>query len=182
MAGQAFFYSRDDTKLGPFSARQLQELAAAGEILPTDTVWKEGLPQGVPANRVKNLFPVAPAETPPPPEEKPADKVSGESRGGEPAAPNAAERRRAREEELAERKPPTPPPAKPKVGVATAVRGAIVVSQDGSRVSYRKKCIKCNYEDTCRHQMPIRNGATRTTFFCPKCKKVRPVELQGYMK
>src|SRR5437762_552335 len=63
MADQ-WYYARGGDKLGPFSARQLKDLADGGRILPTDTVWKQGIERGVSAARVKNLFPLAPASFP----------------------------------------------------------------------------------------------------------------------
>jgi hypothetical protein len=57
-----WYYVHDAKRLGPFTARQLAELAAAGKILPTDTVWKEGMEKGVPAEKVKNLFAHAQAD------------------------------------------------------------------------------------------------------------------------
>jgi hypothetical protein len=78
MAG--WFYAHGDNKLGPFSGDRLKELAAAGEILPTDTVWRDGTVAGVAANLVKNLF-AAPAaaialvaEPPPPQKTKAPDR------------------------------------------------------------------------------------------------------------
>jgi GYF domain 2 len=59
MAG--WFYAHGYDKLGPFSGDRLKELAAAGEILPTDTVWRDGTVTGVAANQVTNLFAPAPA-------------------------------------------------------------------------------------------------------------------------
>jgi hypothetical protein len=69
-----------------------------------------------------------------------------------------------------------PPPRK---GRATAVRGAVIVSQDGTTVYFRKKCSQCGHEETGRSRLPIRNGVTRAGYFCPKCRKLRPVEIQG---
>jgi hypothetical protein len=54
-----WFYSHEDSKIGPCSARQLRELASSGGVLPTDTVWKEGIEKGVLASKVKNLFQTA---------------------------------------------------------------------------------------------------------------------------
>ena len=68
------------------------------------------------------------------------------------------------------------PPAKAR---ATAVSGAVIVSQDGAFVKYRKKCTHCGCEDSSTRGMPIRVGATRDTFFCPKCRKKREVVIQG---
>jgi GYF domain 2 len=52
----AWYYSQTDTKVGPYSGRQLKELAASGQILPTDSIWKEGIEKAVYARNVKNLF------------------------------------------------------------------------------------------------------------------------------
>src|SRR5262249_7593338 len=60
-----WYYAQGGDKLGPFSARQLKDLAAAGRILPTDTVWKEGIDKGVLAANVKNLLTLAPAHSSP---------------------------------------------------------------------------------------------------------------------
>jgi hypothetical protein len=60
-----WYYGHDDNKLGPCSGRQLKELAASGQILPTHTIWQEGREQGVSAARVKNLFPPRPCRRPP---------------------------------------------------------------------------------------------------------------------
>jgi hypothetical protein len=56
MADQ-WYYATGERRFGPFSARQLRALAASGKILPTDTIWKAGIEKGVPASKVKNLFP-----------------------------------------------------------------------------------------------------------------------------
>ena len=50
-----WFYRRDDQQHGPISSDQLKELAASGEVRPTDIVWKEGLPQWIPAAKLKGL-------------------------------------------------------------------------------------------------------------------------------
>ena len=77
MAG--WYYAHGDNKLGPFSGDRLKELAAAGEILPTDIIWREGTAMGVAANLVKNLFaPPAPGivlvAEPPIPKAKPTER------------------------------------------------------------------------------------------------------------
>jgi hypothetical protein len=64
-------------------------------------------------------------------------------------------------------------------GRAIAVKGAVIISQDGGIVQYRKKCIKCAYEDACKNSMPIKNGVSRQRFFCPKCRKIGEVVIQG---
>ena len=64
-------------------------------------------------------------------------------------------------------------------GRATAVKGAVIISQDGEYVKYRKKCTQCGHEDSCTRAIPITNGVTRDTFFCTKCRKKREVVIQG---
>ncbi|HEV3261767.1 MAG TPA: DUF4339 domain-containing protein [Gemmataceae bacterium] len=191
MADQ-WYYARDEDRHGPFTARQLKELAAAGEIHTTDTVWKEGVAQCVAAGNVKNLFSsagpaianeaaaAATAEEPLPPQErgqaaavsptpaKPATEDSDAGTGATEARSPGANQAPA-------------PQALVRKGRAMAVRGALIVGQDGTVVHYRKKCTACGYEDVCRSRMPIRNGMTRVPFFCPKCRKVRQVEIQGIL-
>jgi hypothetical protein len=57
--GTMWYYAHDENRIGPFSSRQLKELASTGAILLSDTIWKEGIAKGVVASRVKNLFPLA---------------------------------------------------------------------------------------------------------------------------
>jgi hypothetical protein len=59
-----WYYAHEEHKTGPFSGQQLKDLAASGQILTTDTVWKEGVETGVLARKVKGLFPPAPAGAP----------------------------------------------------------------------------------------------------------------------
>ena len=56
----------------------------------------------------------------------------------------------------------------------------VIVGQDGINVKYKKKCTTCGYEDSCWNTMPIRIGSTRVNFFCPKCRRKRDGEIQGY--
>jgi hypothetical protein len=168
-----WFYSHDGVKIGPCSAQQLQQTAAAGGLVPTDTVWKEGTEKGALASKVKNLFasPEIPATLPA------LAPILAPASGPAEIEPVAAADP-AGVEAVAETRRQAPPPQKPKTNRAVAGRGAIVVSQDGVRVSFRKTCIVCKYEDTCRHNVLIRQGKMSVPFFCPKCRKNRPVELQ----
>jgi hypothetical protein len=172
-----WFYGRNESRLGPFSSAQLRELASAGKIEPTDTVWKAGIEKGVLAHKVKNLFPSAevapppepPTVPPPPPTALPPPEVpvrsevqplTGGSKTFMPPKPQKEPERKAR---------------------ATAGRGAILVSQDGHAVHYRKKCIKCDFIGPSKHRMVIRSGVTRLSFYCPKCRKLQPVEISGHL-
>jgi GYF domain 2 len=71
MADQ-WYFAKGERKLGPYSPAQFKELADSGQLLPTDTVWKEGIEKGVLAAKVKNLFTqlVPPSPAPPVPMEQ----------------------------------------------------------------------------------------------------------------
>jgi hypothetical protein len=53
----AWYYTRGGKKEGPISSQQLRQLAEAGQLQPTDRVWKEGVAKPVEARFVKGLFP-----------------------------------------------------------------------------------------------------------------------------
>jgi hypothetical protein len=77
---ELLYVRRGARRFGPFSAAQLRQLATAGRLRATDTVWKEGMTKGALAARVKNLFP-APAT-----EALPAGCPSRPERGGRSAS------------------------------------------------------------------------------------------------
>lgn len=167
-----WYYWGASAVLGPFSGEQLAALAAAKEILPTDTVWKDGVERGVPADRVRHLF-------------APAPPSSGEVTAV-PAAPH--------ESPMAVEPAPTVTPAgadRPRGGVlpqrpaaqsrAVAGKGAVIVGQDGTSVKFLKKCTACGHEDSSRKTLAITRGTTRVAFFCPKCKKQRHAEIHGHI-
>ena len=177
-----WFYAHGPERLCPFSSTELLALATAGKITPSDTVWKAGIEQGVPAAKVKRLFPEAPAEHP---KETTIPDDAPPPRDEATAAPEVSESM-GRVEPLGSSLPRLPgaasnPNLKPKKGRATAVRGAVIVSQDGVNVQYIKKCIKCGHNDASKSRMPIKQGTTRVGFYCPKCRKLRPVEIQGIL-
>lgn len=60
----AWHYSRNGTQHGPVSPQELRSLASSGGLLPTDLVWKQGLPEWVPAEKINGLF-ASPADPPP---------------------------------------------------------------------------------------------------------------------
>jgi hypothetical protein len=158
-----WYIARGDQELGPFSVFELKEMGVAGKIEPTDSVWKEGMPNRIPATRVKGLIPA----------ERVADDSEAVQATEEPAKTpeqEAEERRRAelmkKDLEVRKRR-------------VTGVKGAIILSQDGKEARIRKKCIKCGTEDRSRSTIKILPGASRTTFFCPNCRRVYPVEVTG---
>lgn len=55
--GRKYFYSHGGRIVGPVSSSKLREHARAGQLLPTDVVWRAGELKRVPATSVKGLFP-----------------------------------------------------------------------------------------------------------------------------
>jgi hypothetical protein len=203
---ERWYYAHDERKMGPCSAQQLKALAASGEILPTDTIWKEGIERGSLAQKVKHLFPSASdpvplAEPPSPPQPTPdTPAVEAESAPAEPAAELGSDESASAEPQSEERPvlgpdaadaqllplEKVPEPVSPsscqmpvKKGRATAGKGTVIVGQDGVNVKFRKKCTTCGHLDSSWHTMPIRNGVTRLNFYCQKCRKPRDAEIHG---
>jgi len=187
-----WYYARGGENFGPFSASQLKELAASGQIGRGDTVWKEGMTRGVPAARVQHLFADAPAAAPPEPPvaaappgpsaPEPAEAPAAVPAPPEPAAALAAAGPAEPEKPhgpgsssaaLGARQP------KPREKKVISVTGGTISSQDGAVVKFRKKCLRCGYMDTSMTTMPIPNGHLRVNFFCPKCKKNQQTEVHG---
>jgi hypothetical protein len=185
MADQ-WFYARDASRLGPFSSPQLLELAAAGQIRRTDMVWKAGIERRVLAGKVTNLFPAAEADAVP---SAAVDTHPGSAPAASPApsvtplstiAPAPPFRSESPASPIAGTGTLDAPSSHPvRRGRAVALRGAVIVSQDGQIVRYIKKCTECGHNDPCKSRMPIRRGTTRLGFYCPKCRKFRQVEIRG---
>jgi len=74
---------KNGQQTGPAPWSQLQQLAASGQLRPSDMVWKNGTPAWVAASSIQNLFSPQPAPSSPPP----PPNVVGE------AAPKAKESR-----------------------------------------------------------------------------------------
>jgi hypothetical protein len=152
-----WYYGRESEISGPVTDRELFDLAARGEIDPTDTIWRNDIEAGVRASNVKYLFPVA---------DVPVPVALNEV----PEVPKAAE---------PVPKTPVPAPAAAKSGRATAGKGALILSQDGKTVKFKGKCTTCGREETSYKSIPIPRGTTRAGFFCTKCRKRRDVEIHG---
>lgn len=170
MADQWYFAS-DNKRIGPFSAEQLKKLAAEGSLLPTDTVWKEGIEKGVVATKVKHLFPepkihVFPAIAHPRPE-TPFPLAEGADLQPKEAA-------FSNHNELSPQREATP------TGKATLIKGAVLISQDGKKVVYKKRCSRCGTKDRFPTTLPLKEGVYRGRFFCPQCRRTGPVEIRVF--
>ncbi|MHC4984018.1 MAG: DUF4339 domain-containing protein [Planctomycetota bacterium] len=60
-----WYYTVAGQKHGPVSSAALVGLARQGKLKPTDTIWREGMRQWVPAGRAKGLFSPVRAAAPP---------------------------------------------------------------------------------------------------------------------
>lgn len=58
-------YSRNGKQHGPVSVNELRELAADGQLQRDDLVWREGMTDWMPAEKVKGLFDEVSAKKPP---------------------------------------------------------------------------------------------------------------------
>jgi hypothetical protein len=177
--GTKWYYGRGSDITGPVSGAELSGLAAAGGVLPTDMVWRDGVEQGVPAGRVRNLLWPSPAAAP-------AEMVAPAAAGGtesdrpatevsaDPATPDPNSPEPNGSPESPARWQPLPRPAR-----AIAGKGVIIVAQDGTTVKYRGKCATCGREDASWKSIPIPRGLTRVWFFCPKCRRRQEGDIQG---
>jgi hypothetical protein len=59
MASEWFYTVNGQQSPTPASDAQLKQMATAGQIQPTDMIWKEGMPNWVAANTIKGLFPTS---------------------------------------------------------------------------------------------------------------------------
>ncbi len=86
-----YYYSRDGQRFGPVPVGQLRQLAAAGQLRPTDLIWTQGMPTWEPASKAQGLFPAgaaASAQASPPQPSEPPPHPTGTS-GTRTAGDNA---------------------------------------------------------------------------------------------
>ena len=62
-----WYYAQQGQRQGPVAEEELKQLAAAGQLKPTDKVWKNGMAAWQPASEHPWLFPPATATAGPPP-------------------------------------------------------------------------------------------------------------------
>lgn len=55
MAGE-WYVGKNGQQSGPFTAQQLKQMAIAGQLSPTDLLWKDGMSEWLPCSSVKGLF------------------------------------------------------------------------------------------------------------------------------
>jgi hypothetical protein len=98
-----WYYAKGDKQQGPVSSSELKQLAASGQLVPDDLVWREGMSEWVEARNVRGLFEGPPkvAEPLPGPAEVPEPPAGSSSAAFAPEAPSVraptpAERLRGR--------------------------------------------------------------------------------------
>ena len=66
--------------------------------------------------------------------------------------------------------------------MATALQGAIILKQDGMRITYKQKCEKCGNvgNGTISTSAPSSSNSKMTSSFrCIKCGNQQKIEIQG---
>ncbi len=86
---EQWYYSKNNQQQGPVSPEQLKQLAASGQLQPSDLVWKEGMGQWVEARKLKGLFPTETTPPMPPPVPTVAKSASPPIPVTAPAIPSA---------------------------------------------------------------------------------------------
>jgi len=66
MAEPKWFYGRGGQQTGPLSVAEMREFVARGQITPTDMVWREGMPNWIPASQAADLMPPSQVAAPAP--------------------------------------------------------------------------------------------------------------------
>ncbi len=64
MPNEWFYTINGQPAESPVSQSQLKQLAASGQLQPTDLIWQEGMENWAPASSVKGLFPSSKSEAP----------------------------------------------------------------------------------------------------------------------
>jgi hypothetical protein len=85
MADQ-WYYAHQGQQSGPVSTEQLRQIAASGQIQPSDMVWTEGMAAWSPAHTVEGLFAGAPGPAASPPGAPPGPAPYAPQPGAYPAA------------------------------------------------------------------------------------------------
>jgi DNA-directed RNA polymerase subunit M/transcription elongation factor TFIIS len=66
--------------------------------------------------------------------------------------------------------------------MAAALQGAVIVKQDGTRVSYKQKCEKCGNVSNSTTTTSVSSSSSSkmtSSFRCSKCGNQQKVEIQG---
>jgi len=71
---EAWYYARNGAKHGPVGTANLKAIAQAGQLQPSDHVWREGMADWQPASAVKALFPLEKPTSPTPLPTRPTPK------------------------------------------------------------------------------------------------------------
>ena len=66
--------------------------------------------------------------------------------------------------------------------MAAALKGAIIVRQNGTNVTYKQKCEKCGDVSNSTNNINVSSSSSSkmtTSFRCSKCGNQQNVEIQG---
>ena len=74
---EQWYYTRNDKRFGPCTSTQLKQLALSGNLSRNDLIWREGMQEWAPADRLSGIFPQGlPTVPPPPPIARPPSPVA----------------------------------------------------------------------------------------------------------
>jgi hypothetical protein len=82
-----WWYAKNGQQMGPVSTAVLTQMAASGQVAPTDLIWREGMPNWAPARTVRGIYPesLTPAPAAPVPAAPAGPEVYGLSPDPAPA-------------------------------------------------------------------------------------------------
>src|SRR5437588_3698504 len=69
---EEWYFTTSGQQMGPVSGARLRDMAAQGNLQPTDLVWKDGMSSWTPAGATRGLFPSQPSAADAIPEVRPA--------------------------------------------------------------------------------------------------------------
>ena len=86
-----WYYTSAGQQTGPVTSAQLKQAAQSGQLTPNDLVWKDGMPDWVPATKLKGIFDGASAAAAAPVASIPASAPAPAAYDVAPTAPGSPE-------------------------------------------------------------------------------------------
>jgi hypothetical protein len=114
---EPWFYTNNGEKKGPVPILELQQLAASGQLQPTDLVGRPGMHLWIPAADARALFRAARPELPPVPAPQPLQAIPVEPVAGPPRPTSA--------QPVGRPVPRPPPPRRMSTGAKVALFGGL---------------------------------------------------------
>lgn len=179
-----------------FEAAQLSSFAASSRQAVADPVVAQHAPQRPAPHSASMLEGAVPRDTPEPhlepaydPDPFPDDAdlvplegdvpFSAVAEAPTPVAAPQPEKKPSAASDTAAAKPDRRKEHEHRQRRVISVKGATLMGQDGKHMKIRKKCLRCNRDDTSVVSVLIPSGNKSESFYCPKCRKNQNVEIVG---